>query len=196
MEVVLHRRNTLEELESSAEKYGIEVDVRVHNGELVCQHDPFQSGVPFAVWLNSYRHKLLIVNVKEEGLETSVEELLQKNKIDNYFFLDQSFPYIIKTINRGNNRAAIRISEFENYQTAISLAGKAQWLWVDVFSKFPLGENEIKSLKDLGYKFCVVSPELHGRHDPDEVKNLRQLFENLKFVPDAVCTKSPSEWGR
>lgn len=194
MEIVLHRRNSIQELISTPRNFGVEVDVRIHNGELVCAHDPFLPGDSFKSWLSNYNHGLLVVNVKEEGLEPKILELLSNSRVINYFFLDQSFPYLLKTINSGNGNVALRVSEYESSKTALSLALRANWLWVDTFSKFPLTQAEILELRQLGFKFCVVSPELHGRKSDIELDELLQSLQSLNFVPDAICTKFPEFW--
>ena len=38
----------------------------------------------------------MIINIKEEGLETTILRELNESNIKNFFFLDQSFPYLIK----------------------------------------------------------------------------------------------------
>lgn len=194
MEIVLHRRNSIHDLNATPSDFGVEVDVRIFNGELVCAHDPFVPGERFEDWLSEYKHGLLIVNVKEEGLESKILELLSKSKVVDYFFLDQSFPYILKTVNTGNGNVAIRVSEFESPKTALSLGSRAKWVWVDTFSKFPLTKSEISELIKHGFKFCVVSPELHGRKSDLELDQLLQSIRSLNFVPDAICTKFPEFW--
>lgn len=194
MEIVLHRRNSIRELISTPRNFGVEVDVRIHNGELVCAHDPFVPGDSFENWLSIYNHGLLIVNVKEEGLEAKILELLSNSKVKNYFFLDQSFPYLLKTVKSGNSNVAIRVSEFESPKTALSLASRVKWVWVDTFTRFPLTQSDISDLRQRGYKICLVSPELHGRKSEKELEELFQSLQLLNFVPDAICTKSPEFW--
>ena len=58
-------------------------------------HDPFNKGQPLKTWLEHYDHRFLILNVKE-GLEEMIINLLEKFNINNYFFLDQSFPFLMK----------------------------------------------------------------------------------------------------
>ena len=58
--------------------------------------------------------------------------------IKSFFFLDQSFPFLVKTLFSGERRCAIRVSEYESVETALSLRGLAEWIWIDVFNKFPI----------------------------------------------------------
>ena len=194
MQIISHRRNLISELKETEIKYGVEVDIRVSNSKLICQHDPLVNGPLFTDWLREYRHKTLILNVKEEGIEHLVLEEITKFGISDYFFLDQSFPYLLKNAKNGLRNAAVRVSEFENIETALSLAGLVDWVWVDIFSKFPLDQTEISRLRNAGFKICVVSPELHGVMDENLVIELRNQFAFMDFIPDAVCTKFGHLW--
>lgn len=62
----------------------------------------------------------------------------------------------------------------EGLDTPRNMAGKVDWIWVDCFSKIPIGKNEADELKSLGYKLCLVSPELEGR-DQDIEDYKRQI---------------------
>ena len=64
---------------------------------------------------------------------------------------------LIKTIMNGESRTAVRISEYESINTALSLAGKAAWIWVDFFKKFPLDKESYLKLKQANFKLCLVS---------------------------------------
>ena len=194
MDVILHRVNTKNALIKIPVNYGVEVDIRTKGNRLILQHEPFKNGEDFEEWLKFYRHKFIILNVKEEGLEGYVTNLMEKFKIENYFFLDQSFPFLIK-ISDSNTRCSVRISEFESIYTAISLSGKIDWVWIDCFSKFPLTKEQVQSLRiDFGFKLCFVSPELQGRMSVMHVKKFIQELRSLDIHGDAVCTKFPELW--
>ncbi len=194
MQVIRHRRNTIQELRETPPHLGIEVDIRSYCDRLVIHHDPFVEGVAFEAWLADYHHRTLILNVKEEGLEDRLVDLMRQHAIKDFFFLDQSFPFLIRTANRGESRCAIRVSEFESVNTALALAGKVDWVWVDCFTRFPLRGEDAQRLKAAGFKLCLVSPELQGRLDPTEIDDLRRLLSDHSIDPDAVCTKSPDRW--
>jgi hypothetical protein len=194
MILVAHRRNTSAELAGTPPEMGVEVDVRIVNGRLAVTHDPFTEGEAFQQWIRAYRHALLILNVKEEGLETALLEIMKERGIEKFFFLDQSFPFLVRTARGGERRCAVRISEFESVETALSLAGMVDWAWVDCFSRFPLTAQDGKRLREAGLGLCLVSPELQGRHDPQEIAGMRTLLASLGIVPAAVCTKYPERW--
>jgi hypothetical protein len=193
MKLVAHRRNTLAELEATPVQYGIEVDVRSWGERLVIHHDPFMQGQDFEAWLAVYRHGSLILNVKEEGLEGRLVALMQERGIQDYFFLDQSFPFLVKWAKAGLRNCAVRVSEFESLDTALSLAGKIDWVWVDCFSYFPLDGSKARRLQDAGFRLCLVSPELQGR-DLSEIARMAALLAEQGIQPEAVCTKRPDLW--
>ena len=194
MKFISHRRNTIEELKATPREYGVEVDIRSNDGKLIIHHDPFASGEDFEAWLKHYHHGTLILNVKEEGLEACLIELMQQHHVTDYFFLDQSFPFLIKWSKLGERNCAVRISEFESIETALILAGKIDWVWVDCFTHFPLTGNDAKRLLEAGFKLCLVSPELQGRPAEVEIPLLANLLRECSIKPEAICTKQPELW--
>ena len=196
MKLIAHRRNSLQELLATPHKYGVEVDIRSYGDKLVIHHDPCVEGESFDLWIASYRHGTLILNVKEEGLEARLIELMRSNGIEDYFFLDQSFPFLIKWSKAGERRCAVRVSEFESVETAMTLAGKVDWIWVDCFTHLSLSHKDATRLKAAGFKICLVSPELQGRSADAEIPALALLLKERGIQVDAVCTKRPDLWER
>ena len=194
MKLICHRRNTLEELRQTPSKYGVEVDIRSYGNDLITAHDPYDPGNSFEEWVSEYANSTLILNTKEEGLEQSVIQIMKKYGVEDYFFLDQSFPFLIRLANSGESRSAVRVSEFESIETALTLAGKVDWIWVDCFTRFPLNKIAANRLKKSGFKLCLVSPELHGRNAETEIPELITLLMELEITPEAVCTKRPDLW--
>lgn len=193
MKIIRHRRNTLEELNETPHEYGVEVDIRSLGHDLLIQHDPFKPGERFDDWIAAYRHGILVLNVKEEGLEGRLLDLMARHGISDFFFLDQSFPFLIKTAKTGERRCAVRVSEFESIETALSLSGKVGWVWIDYFTRYPLSREQTDVLRQAGFKLCMVSPELQG-YGESELVALKNLFESEGMVIDAVCTKKPELW--
>ncbi len=194
MIIVSHRRNTLSQLRDTAPEFGVEVDIRSHGERLIIHHDAFVDGEDFETWLGGYRHRLLILNVKEEGLEDRLIALMRAHGIEDWFFLDQSFPFLVRTARGGESRCAVRVSEFESIDTAMSLTGKVKWIWVDCFTRFPLDGVQAARLHEAGFRLCLVSPELQGRDAATEIPALRALLEREGIVADAVCSKEPALW--
>ena len=145
--IIHHRRNKIKELLNTPRRYGVEIDVRSNNNKIILNHDPFKKGVELNKWVKKFNHKFLIVNTKEEGLEKYIKNILERNNIKNFFFLDQSFPFLIKTLNENEKRCAVRFSEYEDINTTFNLSNKINWVWVDYFSKFPLDKRISHTLK-------------------------------------------------
>ncbi len=194
MIIVSHRRNTIAQLNETPTEFGIELDIRSRGQDLIVHHDAFVEGERFDDWLAHYRHRLLILNVKEEGLEDALLERMARAGISDFFFLDQSFPFLVRTANRGERRCAVRVSEFESIDTALTLAGRIDWVWVDCFTRFPLDTSDAERLRDAGFRLCLVSPELQGRSDPAAISAMRNEVASKNIRIDAVCTKQPDLW--
>ena len=194
MELIHHRRNSIDDLVATDMKHGVELDIRSYGSELIIHHDPLCNGILFTEWLECYKHGTLILNVKEEGLEKRLIELMHSKGITNYFFLDQSFPFLVKWAKLGERRCAVRVSEYESVETALKLAGLITWGWLDCFTRFPIDYVEYKALKDAGFKLCLVSPELQGRDAETGIEEMGVFLAQNKMVMDAVCTKRPDLW--
>ena len=194
MRIIAHRRNTAAELRATPAQFGIEVDIRSAGERLIIHHDPFREGEDFERWMDDYRHGILILNVKEEGLEARLLDLMRDRGVTDFFFLDQSFPFLVKWARNGERRCAVRVSEFESIDTALALAGMVEWVWVDCFTRFPLSAESAQCLGQAGFKLCLVSPELQGRPAEAGIAQLRQTLAALHIEADAVCTKRADLW--
>ncbi|MDP3013320.1 MAG: hypothetical protein Q8M92_03695, partial [Candidatus Subteraquimicrobiales bacterium] len=97
---------------------------------------------------------------------------------------------LVKMANAGEKRVAIRFSDYESIDTALTMAGKAAWVWVDCFTRMPLGEKEYTALS-RHFKICIVSPELQGRLI-EEIEGYKKQLDS--FPIDAVCTKRIDLW--
>ena len=115
IKIILHRINTISKLKKTPSCFGVEIDVRSKGRELILHHDPYKKGESFNEWLKFYTHKFIIINIKEEGLEKKALELLKKYNIKNFFFLDQSFPFLIKYSSYISKKTAVRYSEYESF---------------------------------------------------------------------------------
>jgi hypothetical protein len=191
---IQHRKNTIDELKKVDSEYGVEIDIRSDSNQLILQHDPFSKGTLLSEWLKFFRHQTLILNVKEEGLENEIIALLKKFKIEDFFFLDQSFPFLIKGIKSNMKKSAVRFSEYEDLNTALSLSNMAEWVWVDFFTMCPLNSSSQKLLREANFKICIVSPELQGYPGESYISQLAQKLKNDAVIPNAICTKYPDIW--
>ena len=193
MEIIAHRINSINKLKNLDRRIGVEVDIRSNNRNLIIGHDPFSDYIDFHEWLSFYMHGTLVLNVKEDGLEEELIKTMNNFKKDNFFILDQSFPYIVKTIKSGEKRCAVRLSEYESINTVLSLKDKLSWVWIDFFTKFPLDFEIYKILKKHNFKLCFVSPELQG-HSHTTCLDLKNYINDNEMYLDAVCTKKVKFW--
>ena len=172
---IQHRRNDIHELQLTPSDYGIEIDIRNHGNALLVVHDPFLTdAVELSEWLLHYNHRFLIANVKEEGLEPKLLPLLKQHKIEDFFILDESVPYIRKYAREGITNFALRVSEFESVETALAMNAhlkaegyRIDWIWVDSYTGALLPAESAAQLKAAGFKLCQVSPELHHVDQPE-----------------------------
>lgn len=192
MIIVKHRQNRVADLKNVPNRMGVEVDLRSMNGELILAHDAFDDGEKFEDWLKLYGHELLILNVKEDGLEDLIVDLLRINDVKNYFFLDQPFPTLVKSISK-KIKVSARISEYERISWNNGFI--PHWLWIDSFTgSWEHLELFLESTPSREVRICVVSPELQGRNSQSEVDEIKSIFQKHGTKPSAVCTKDPSLW--
>jgi hypothetical protein len=190
MKIFKHRINTKEELISTPNELGVELDIRSNAEKIILHHDPFKNGEVFQDYLDNYRHAGIILNTKEEGLESLLIKMMIENNIEDYFFLDLSLPFLIKTIRNGCKKVAVRFSEYEPLEFIKKFEGHAEWVWVDCFKKNILKPSDIGYLKS-NFKICIVSPELQG-HPIEWLDEFKSAYHDYDI--DAVCTKFPELW--
>lgn len=187
MKTIAHRINTSAALGRIPKDIGVEVDLRDRGPRLILQHDPFQDGEDFENFLKNAGGRFLILNIKSERIEWRVKELLAQYKIRDYFFLDSSFPMIVRLTAEGEGNMALRFSELEGTDTLLQMQGKAKWIWVDSFTRMPLDKKTFAILRRAGYQFCLASPDLLGR--PEEIPLFRQQIQKEGIEFQAVCAK-------
>lgn len=205
MILIKHRVNTLEELKKVKYGEGAEIDVRYHEDRLILHHDPFSHHENNCLLLEEFlsnwkSHGPIILNIKTEGIEQECISLMNRFNLLNWFFLDLSMPYFVKYSNLASKKEisgfskknlAVRFSEHEPLEYALSFSNKSDWIWVDCFSHLPLNKDSYISIKQANFKICLVSPELQG-HSKENIKEFKSRM--LKMEIEAVCTKFPELW--
>ncbi len=188
MLIINHRVNSIGQLQNTPKEFGVEVDLRADNNRIILNHEPFLNGEDFEEFLSHYHHAFLILNIKCEGIEKRVIELMDKFKITDYFLLDVTLPFIFKLVHQGISKIAVRFSEIESIETCLHLKGKVEWVFVDNLTHLPVENDAFKILRKH-FKLCIVSPELLNRDE------LGQVAEILIDNPiDAVLTDRIFEW--
>jgi len=182
--------------EALAAGFGIETDLRDHNGRIVVSHDPPTRRTPlFADLLEQWARenrlsgRILALNVKSDGLVPLLSQLDDDLKEADFFFFDMSFPQLL-SYSRAGLPVALRISEFEPAPVDLShRLGMARKYWLDGFdSDWWVGDDAIEKLVRES-QVTVVSPELHGR-SPSAVWDwfLQRVAEGCDLY---LCTDSP-----
>jgi len=211
MHIISHRINSIKDLQKIDYKNGIEVDIRYHNNDLILHHDPFnhQTSSPekFENLLAEYirNHKgTIILNIKTEGVELECINLMNKYGYKNWFFLDLSMPYFVIYSNKAilgeiqgftPDNLAVRFSEFEPIEYAVSFRDKVRWVWIDCFNNMPLNQQNYKLLKNKNFKLCLVAPELQN-HKLERTFEFQEILEKNNIKLDAVCTKKSELWNK
>jgi len=167
---------------------GIEFDLRDSNRSLIVQHDACQEGQLFSEFLQFCPlTKVYIVNIKAEGIEEMAIDMLTKHGIHQFFLLDCGMPSIVRLGRKGERRIAIRYSEYESFETVMTIAPFVSWIWIDVFTRLVFTKEQAIKAKQLGLRLCLVSPELQGYPEKRE-DYLHYCLEN-EISLDAICTK-------
>ena len=185
--LIAHRIKSLNELVALEPSCPIEFDVRDSGGRILVTHDPFTTGDDFEDFALQLRGRFCIVNIKSEGIEWKVLEILRENNIHDFFLLDCSVPMMNKLEQAGERRFAVRFSEYESINSVLRWSGIAQWVWVDCFYTYILTEFIANQLRQAGFQICLVSPELQGR--PNDILRYIEHLRTNNIAVDAVCTK-------
>lgn len=184
MEIVIHRINKIQELKAIPEKYGCEIDIRASGSSLILNHNPYESGDLLVDYLDNYKNGLLVLNIKEAGIEQDVLNEVRKRNISNFFLLDVEFPYLYRASRQGERAIAVRYSEDESIDVVKKYKEMVDWVWIDTNTKLPLDSESIDELKFM--KTCLVCPERWGRIS--DIIPYQEQMHILNFKCDAVMT--------
>jgi hypothetical protein len=184
MEIVVHRVNTLKALDLVAPELGVEIDLRADGNRIVLNHEPFAGGEDFDRWLDRFAHGLLVLNIKESGIETEVLRRVRARGISRCFLLDVEFPYLYRASRAGERAIAVRYSEDEPIDLVERYRGRVDWVWIDTITRLPLDDRAGQALD--GVHTCLVCPERWGR--PDDIGVYQAAMDRIGFTPTAVMT--------
>tara|TARA_Y100000389_G_scaffold100121_1_gene96884 strand:+ start:508 stop:1080 length:573 start_codon:yes stop_codon:yes gene_type:complete len=157
---IIHRVNTVTQLRKLSDDVGVEVDLRNSENGLILSHDINEKAETFEKYLDYYTKKLLVVNIKETGIEEKAIKDLLQNRITNFFLLDVEFPFILKNFNTYGDYLCLRFSAYESIESIKPFFGKIGWLWVDTYNDFDIKKSDVETLK--AFKICLVSPSRWG----------------------------------
>lgn len=188
---IRHRINTLAELSELSPGLGAEIDLRSHKSRVILNHEPFSDGPTFKQWIDLWvsvpNRGTLILNPKEDGLESEIIDILRAKNVEDWFFLDLTIPTLVRLLST-ERRLAIRQSSFEPLEQAMAFKGKANWVWLDCFEGVPPSVDLVQELV-AHFQVCLVSPELQG-YPKDRIAQ----FKHLSSAVFAICTKHVELW--
>ena len=192
MEIIIHRVNKIKDLINTSINFGVEIDIRTNGSKLILSHDPFIKGDRLEDYLENYKHKTLVLNLKEAGIEENVLDLIKKNSVKSYFLLDVEMPYIYLAAKKGQKNIAVRFSEYEDISLTKHFTNKLKWVWIDTATKLPINKDNIRILSK--FKSCLVCPERWGRKQ--DINKYKKKLTKLKFKPSAIMTslKHVKDW--
>ena len=174
--------------------FGTEVDVRDYLGRLVVSHDiPDSESMDFKGFLEVYcefdKGLSLAINIKSDGLQKMLLDLLKEYQIENYFVFDMSVPDALEYLKFGM-KVFTRESEFE---TEPSIYEQVDGVWMDEFRTPWITPQRIKHHLAHGKKICIVSPELHQMNHLARWKDYKKVSKDLDKGELVLCTDFPEE---
>jgi hypothetical protein len=197
LQIFKHRCNDISSLQQCKKHWGVEVDLRSNThdpSDLHLSHDPWRQGESFKKWVAEFA-KLgiegpIILNTKEDDLETLTLALLNEAGVKSFLFLDTALPTFRKwTREKFLRHFFIRWSTIEPIELALANQDYCDWAWVDCFDRVPPDMAALQKLNEH-FKTCLVSPELQGGTE-SETRLFIQLYQDkIK----GVCTKFPDLW--
>lgn len=202
MKILSHRgywntereKNSTEAFERSfGMGFGTETDLRDLGGKLVVSHDPpTQDAIQASEMLEIYRRHdsslPLALNIKADGLQRLVADLVEQFNLRQAFVFDMSIPDSIQWL-KTSVPVFTRHSDVEG---APALYREASGVWLDAFYSDWWGMEQISRHLDAGKRVCIVSPELHRR----EYRRAWELLARSELSASGdvmLCTDYPEE---
>ena len=148
--------------------FGIETDIRDHDGQVVLSHDvPLHDDrdlVSYSDLLemleDADERSSCALNVKSDGLLNIIQDVPHgtRDTCRQLFYFDMSIPETVQYLKR-SLRVFTRVSEFE---APVFPQSQITGIWLDAFGDEFDQAREARRLLDQGYIVAMVSPELHG----------------------------------
>jgi hypothetical protein len=172
--------------------FGVETDVRDHDGKLVISHDPPNSSQPaFADVLRAKRELgggPLAINIKADGLQRMLGDAVAQFEITDYFVFDMSIPDAL-----GYLKAGIPLfTRQSEYEPEPALYAAASGVWLDCFVTEWFDEAVLAGHLSADKRVCIVSPELHNRDHRHAWKRWAS-WPSIQSGDVMICTDHPTE---
>jgi glycerophosphoryl diester phosphodiesterase len=189
----VHEKNLPKSFERSFSLgFGTETDIRDYKGELVISHDIADKNCisikeMFEIY-NKYDNTLpLALNIKADGLQVKLKELLEEYKITNYFVFDMSIPDGLGYLKQ-NIKVFTRESEYEKVP---SFYDEACGIWLDEFQGHWITKEVIEKHIGNNKQICIVSSDLHKREYKKEWQHYKTIEKELGIDNLMICTDYP-----
>ncbi|WP_421856336.1 hypothetical protein [Marinomonas sp.] len=188
------KNNACAFLRSFSLGFGTETDIRDYKGELVVSHDIANEDCisvrDFFEIYNKFDNTLpLALNIKADGLQLKLKELIEQYNITNYFVFDMSVPDALQYLK-------IRVNSFtreSEYEKEPSFYSDACGVWLDEFDKHWINKNTIEKHIKNKKKICIVSPDLHKRKYKEEWLHYKNIEKELCINNLMICTDHVEE---
>jgi glycerophosphoryl diester phosphodiesterase len=174
--------------------FGVETDIRDTGGKLFISHDMATGNEMtvvdfFELCKQNSGSSPLALNIKSDGLQPPLGNILSKFGIENYFFFDMSLPDALGYVKTG-----LKIfSRQSEYEKEPYLYKEANGIWLDEFYKHWIDENVIQQHLKEGKEVCIVSPELHKRNYKEEWEHYKYISYKFGFENIMLCTDYPDK---
>jgi glycerophosphoryl diester phosphodiesterase len=172
--------------------FGTETDIRDKNQDLVIAHDPAgEDNMTLSNFFDLYNqfdtNPLLALNIKADGLQLLLKQLIDKHNINNYFVFDMSVPDALGYLKHGL-KTFTRQSEYEPQPNFYE---QASGVWLDEFHQHWINETTIAQHIQSEKQICIVSPELHRRTYDSEWQHYKEIEQRLGINNLMLCTDFP-----
>ncbi len=129
------------------------------------------------------------INIKADGLQHMLKDVLDAHGITDYFVFDMSIPDAVQSLKSGL-RIFARQSDMEPEPL---LYAQAHGVWIDAFYDDSwITVDVLRQHLEAKKAVCLVSPELHGR---DHLAFWERIgADSLVTHPSVmICTDKPEE---
>lgn len=174
--------------------YGVETDLRDYCGKLVISHNiADEKSILCDEFFDLYRQygndAPLALNIKADGIQCLLKNLLEKYRIQNYFVFDMSIPEQVVYKQEG----IIFFTRCSDIEKECVLYKDALGIWLDTFydDRWDILDSARAGL-DGGKQVAIVSPELHGKTEEKMWNAIRKegLDKKEGFY---LCTDYPAK---
>jgi hypothetical protein len=188
-------QNTLTAFEHSFQKrFGCELDIRDRHDQLVISHDvPTEDCLLLEEVFQAYKKlncdRTIAINIKADGLQSRLKELIEKYSISNYFVFDMS---VADTLGYAKHQLKY-FTRHSEYEPNPPLYEKAAGVWLDCFESDWWTQEDVKTHIKNGKLVALVSPELHKRNYQTVWETWRKLEQDLVTDMLMLCTDFPEQ---